>query len=286
MVQGFFGLFLGTFIFFVHIINAKSLCEAGNMATVMLDAGHGGYDNGATYDGRAEKNDTLNLVLAVGNILENNGVDVLYTRTTDVYQSPNEKANIANRSDTSYFISIHRNSSPNPNTYSGVQTLVYADAGIPALFAQNINAELEKVGYANLGTSVRPNLAVLRGTDMPAALVEVGFINTEQDNQLLDLKFPETAQAIAEGILQTIQGANLEIYEVENYSVELGVFMHHENAEALARNLQEDGHECYIETVNNCYRVGHGQYKNKQDATKKRDELFDQGYEARVIIRK
>ena len=54
------------------------------MATVMIDAGHGGYDNGASFEGRTEKNDTLNLALAVGNILENNGVDVLYTRTTDV----------------------------------------------------------------------------------------------------------------------------------------------------------------------------------------------------------
>ena len=65
------------------------------MATVMLDAGHGGYDSGAVYGDRYEKNDTLSLVLAVGTILENNGVDVLYTRTTDVYQSPNEKAGIA-----------------------------------------------------------------------------------------------------------------------------------------------------------------------------------------------
>ena len=69
------------------------------MATIMLDAGHGGYDSGAVYGDRYEKNDTLSLVLAVGTILENNGVDVLYTRTTDVYQSPNEKAGIANRSD-------------------------------------------------------------------------------------------------------------------------------------------------------------------------------------------
>ena len=144
------------------------------MATIMLDAGHGGYDSGAVYGDRYEKNDTLSLVLAVGTILENNGVDVLYTRTTDVYQSPNEKAGIANRSDADYFISIHRNSSPDPNTYSGVETLVYRDSGIPAVFAQNINNELARIGFANLGTEERPNLAVLRGTRMPAALVEVG----------------------------------------------------------------------------------------------------------------
>ena len=61
------------------------------MATVMLDAGHGGYDNGASFEGRREKDDTLNLTLAVGNILENRGVNVLYTRTTDIYQSPAQK---------------------------------------------------------------------------------------------------------------------------------------------------------------------------------------------------
>ena len=230
------------------------------MATVMLDAGHGGYDNGASFEGRKEKDDNLNLVLAIGNILENNGVDVLYTRTTDIYQSPNEKANIANRSDASYFVSIHRNSSPQPNTYSGVQTLVYADAGIPALFA------------------------VLRGTKMPAALVEVGFINTEQDNRLLDLKFPETAQAIADGILQTVQGANIESSEVETYSLELGVFMHEKNAQNLAKTLQEEGYESYIEVVNNCYRVGHGRFTNRMEAKKKRDELFARDYEVRIIV--
>ena len=62
------------------------------MATVMLDAGHGGFDNGASFNGRKEKDDNLNLALAVGSILENRGIDILYTRTTDVYQSPNEKA--------------------------------------------------------------------------------------------------------------------------------------------------------------------------------------------------
>jgi len=255
------------------------------MATVMIDAGHGGYDNGASFEGRTEKNDTLNLALAVGNILENNGVDVLYTRTTDVYQSPSEKADIANRSDAAYFISIHRNSSTEPETYSGIQTLVYADAGIPALLADNINQELEKVGFTNLGTEVRPNLAVLRRTNMPAALLEVGFINTEQDNRIFDLKFPEVAQAIADGILETIQGANLESSEVDSYSIELGTFMHHNNADGLAKNVQEDGYNCYIEPVSKCFRVCAGTFSDLGEAKEAQKELFDKGYEARIIER-
>ena len=52
---------------------------------VILDAGHGGDEPGAIYNGRKEKDDTLRLTLAVGRILEENGVSTLYTRTTDVY---------------------------------------------------------------------------------------------------------------------------------------------------------------------------------------------------------
>ena len=85
------------------------------MAGVILDAGHGGYDNGAQYDGRKEKDDNLRLTLAVGQILEQNGVPVSYTRQSDIYQSPSEKARLGNESGADYFISFHRNASPNAN---------------------------------------------------------------------------------------------------------------------------------------------------------------------------
>lgn len=59
---------------------------------IILDAGHGGSDPGAVFKGRQEKDDNLRLTLAVGEELRNRGVDVEYTRTTDVYQTPFEKA--------------------------------------------------------------------------------------------------------------------------------------------------------------------------------------------------
>lgn len=57
---------------------------------IVLDAGHGGTDPGAIYKERKEKDDNLELTLAVGKILEDNGIDVVYTRTTDIYQTPFE----------------------------------------------------------------------------------------------------------------------------------------------------------------------------------------------------
>ena len=74
--------------------------------SIMMDAGHGGRDPGAVYNGRQEKDDALRLTLAVGEILQNNGIDVQYTRTTDVYQTPYEKAMEANRAGVDFFVSI------------------------------------------------------------------------------------------------------------------------------------------------------------------------------------
>ena len=175
------------------------------MALVVLDAGHGGSNPGAVYNGRQEKDDALSLTLAIGSILESNGVDVYYTRTTDVYESPYRKAMEGNQSGADYFVSIHRNSSPYPNQYSGVETLVYNRYSEAARLAYNINARLEETGFINLGVNESQNLVILRQTQMPAVLVEVGFINTDADNALFDTRFDDIAQAIADGILLTIQ---------------------------------------------------------------------------------
>lgn len=174
------------------------------MPTVVIDAGHGGSDFGATYLGRREKDDTLNLALAVGNILENNGINVIYTRTSDVYETPTQKAQEANTAGANYFISIHRNSSPYDNQYTGIESLVYNRNSTAGRIAENINRNLATVGFANQGIQERTNLAVLRRTNMPAVLVEVGFINTDRDNMRFDSRFYETAQAIANGILESI----------------------------------------------------------------------------------
>ena len=163
--------------------------------TIMLDSGH---------DGRQEKDDALRLALAIGEILQDRGVDVLYTRTEDVYESPFEKAMEANTADADFFLSIHRNSYPTDNTVSGVESLIYDKSGIKFEMAENINEQLEAVGFVNLGVKERPNLVVLKRTRMPAVLVEVGFINSDTDNQLFDENFQDIVEAIAAGIVDTL----------------------------------------------------------------------------------
>ena len=71
--------------------------------------------------------------------------------------------------------------------------------------AARINDRLEEVGFINLGVNERPNLVVLNSTQMPAVLVEVGFLNNDEDNLLVDTRFDAIAAAIAGGILATIR---------------------------------------------------------------------------------
>jgi N-acetylmuramoyl-L-alanine amidase len=81
---------------------------------VTLDAGHGGHDYGAVYHGHIEKNIALAVVLKVGRILErNSGIEVNYTRKSDVFIDLIERANIANRADANIFVSIHCNANKN-----------------------------------------------------------------------------------------------------------------------------------------------------------------------------
>ena len=172
---------------------------------VIIDAGHGGQEPGAVYEGRQEKEDALQLAFDVGNALERRGISVSYTRVSDVYDSPYEKAAMANASDADIFLSIHRNAMPAPGIASGVENLVYEDSGTAGALGRNIGEALAEAGWTDLGVKERPGLVVLRNTKIPAVLVEVGFINNEKDNEFLDANMAATADAIADGVLKTFR---------------------------------------------------------------------------------
>lgn len=266
------------------------------MAKIVVDAGHGGSDPGAVFQGRREKDDNLRLALAVGRILENNGQEVVYTRTEDVTQTPAQKAAIANEAGADYFLSIHRNSSPVANQYSGVESLVFRDSGMPSEIGENINSELEQTGFRNIGVKERPGLVVLRRTRMPAVLVEAGFINNEKDNRIFDEEFDSIAQGIANGLLQAVQenstaqevggetayslwnGSEGEAQEMVTYRVQTGAFSQPQNAEALLYQLLQQGFYAYIIVENGLYKVMAGDFAILDNAVKLENVLRRFGY--------
>lgn len=256
--------------------------------SIMLDAGHGGRDPGAVYNGRREKDDNLRLVLAIGEILQNHGIDVEYTRTTDIYQSPLEKAQEANNAGVDFFISIHRNSYPTDNVVSGVESLVYDLSGIKLEMAENINEQLESVGFVNLGVKARPNLIVLRRTNMPAVLVEVGFINSNTDNQLFDQNFNDITQAIAAGILDTLDMNSFNSNpdstpDASIYRVQVGSFRNPVYANRLLNELLEQDFPARIEEGDGYFRVRVGRFDTLDEATDMEQRLKRAGYPTLVV---
>lgn len=248
---------------------------------VVIDAGHGGdTDPGAVYDGRKEKDDTLRLALAVGQILEDEGVDVVYTRVSDIYDSPYEKAQMGNRAEADYFISLHRNATDNPVKPSGILSLVYEDKGIPARLARSINRELEKTGFADLGVSERPGLVVLRRTQMPSVLVETGFIDNPADNRFFDEHFDEIAKAIADGILEELETATEESMY---YMIQTGAYRIRSLAEQQAKQLQSEGYPAYLVAKDGWYYVRVGAFRELDNAVNLERELRRAGYNTLMI---
>ena len=214
--------------------------------------------------------------MAVGKILEDNGVDVEYTRTTDVFQTPFQKATIANQSGADYFISFHRKSSERPNQYTGVETLVYNKSGIKYELAQNILGALGELGFREIGVKERPGLVVLRRTNMPSVLVEMGFINSDKDNQMFDEKFDEIAQAIASAILGTLSEEDVEgpVY----YRVQTGAFRNKQYADQLLYELLDQGYPAFLLNENGLYKVQVGAFLQLGNAIAMEQKLRDAGY--------
>ena len=254
---------------------------------VIIDAGHGGVEPGAVFEGRKEKDDTLQQAFDLGNALERRGVQVEYTRVNDVYDSPYEKAAIANRSDADFFVSIHRNAMPIPGSASGVESLVYAAEGTAGLLAENINGELEGIGWKNLGVQERPGLVVLRQSRMPAVLVEAGFIDNPIDNQFFDRNQAATADAIAEGIVKTFQQVE-EKQEASGevpgfYVVQTGIFRRRDYAEELLREMRARGFDGYLIAKDGLYYVRSGAFRELNHAIERERQLRRQGFETWIV---
>lgn len=222
------------------------------MAKFIIDAGHGGNDPGATYNGRKESNDVLRLALRVGQLLQENGQTVLYTRESDKAVSLSERSLFENKNGCDYFVSIHRNAYQ-PEGAKGVETHVYSNGSSGEQLANKVNLELVNVGFVDRKVKVS-NFHVLRETKNPAVLIEVGFIDNSSDNKLFDSKFEAIAQGIARGCLKQV-GKELvlssNILDDDTYfRVICGSYKDRKNAIKQQNKLKESGFDSFLEAYN------------------------------------
>lgn len=200
-----------------------------SIPTVVIDAGHGGRDNGATNNGLREKDLTLDTALRVERHLRDAGFAVVLTRRDDRFLELFDRAEIANRIRRALFVSIHFNdnttaSGDGVETFYAQQKAAFSEDGwslaglfegaaeAPPLdqgeaFARAVQASMVvRLGVTDRGAKPR-QLAVVRLTRCPAVLVEGGFLNNPKEaRKLADADYRENlAAAIADGVGSYVQ---------------------------------------------------------------------------------
>ncbi len=175
---------------------------------VVIDPGHGGPDPGAVGIGNIyEKNIVLDISRQVAAILQQQGVQVVMTRSDDRDLDLEPRVQIAERANATAFVSIHANAiSMSRPEVNGVETYYYV-SGLP--LAQAIHSSILQSGLGMRDRGVRQaRFYVIRRTSMPAVLVETGFVTGAEDApRLADPNFrSRMAVAIARGILNYFQG--------------------------------------------------------------------------------
>ena len=206
--------------------------------TIMLDAGHGGKDPGAMGNGIKESAVTLNLAKLLGQRLEKQGFNVLYTREKDTYVALDQRAVIANNKKADLFISLHVNASRDKNIH-GLETYfldlartssaatvaarenavsvksisdlqfiltdlmltskLQESQDLAAVVHHNMYGRVRKAGFAVADNGVRSApFYVLMGARMPAVLVEIGYLT--HDGDVRRLASSKYLERLADGI--------------------------------------------------------------------------------------
>lgn len=174
--------------------------------TVVLDAGHGGTDPGCVQDEILEKDITLTLTLLVKEKLESEGFTVLLTRDTDEAVSLSERVELTNQSGADCFVSIHCNMCAEDTSISGLECYFYHSEEGRRL-AECIIEEVNEYSIKNYGV-IEGNYMVVRDANIPAALVETGYLsNPEECEALTSEEYQEViANAITGGIERMWRG--------------------------------------------------------------------------------
>ncbi|AXF57507.1 N-acetylmuramoyl-L-alanine amidase family protein [Salicibibacter kimchii] len=196
----------GTAIFILSIASVGGLSEQkadANVSgeTIVIDAGHGGHDSGAYANGLYEKELVYDVAHRTEQRLSEVGAEVIMTREGDSFVELIDRANIANDSGADSFVSIHANAHSDPGV-SGTETFHHPSDNDGETLASDLQDNMvEEFGSNDRGVK-SGDFSVLRNTDMPAALAELGFVTNkgEAETMKTDHFRNKAANALYQGL--------------------------------------------------------------------------------------
>jgi N-acetylmuramoyl-L-alanine amidase len=208
------------------LLRPHRVASSGKVRTVVLDPGHGGYDKGAICRYGSEKNFALDVARQLRPLLQAKGFRVIMTREGDYFVPLEVRARIANAARDSIFVSIHFNATDRDPSATGFEIFSFTPRGAPSTsdnWVTSNSASVQagsKVDAQSMALSAciyhsllghipefdrgikRARFAVLRLTEVPAVLVEGGFLTERGESRLIAKKDwrGRLSQAISVGI--------------------------------------------------------------------------------------
>lgn len=172
---------------------------------IVIDAGHGGADSGCIKGDVLEKDINLSIAMKIREQLNARGYEVLMTRESDETLSLEERVKLANENGATIYISIHQNfSDEKPDEVNGIETYYSAESELDSKrLAQLMQQQLtDSTDARDRNILANENLFVIRETNMPACLVETGFLSNKKECGLLvaDDYQTQLAESIVSGV--------------------------------------------------------------------------------------
>lgn len=186
----------------------ETVGKAGARYTIVLDPGHGGNDRG-TEEGRAvEKEINLAIALKVKERLEEEKIRVILTRDQDIYVDLDERVQKANNENADLFVSLHCNYYDKDSSIRGFECYYDRDSERGKYYGERLIREIEERKKITSRNAKPENYHVLRNAQVPAVLVEMGFLsNYAERTDLMDAGYQdELAAEVADGIVKGLEG--------------------------------------------------------------------------------
>lgn len=156
---------------------------------VVIDAGHGGTDLGATREGVSEKEIVLNVAKKIKALNQNQNLEIILTREDDSYPSLTQRTGKINELKPDYTISLHVNNSPRTTTDSKGMEVFVQENEVSKKLANKFSEKFQ-------ATKIRTgNLHILRESKVPTILLELGFMNNPEEREYLGSEKGQTETA-------------------------------------------------------------------------------------------
>ncbi|MFV8837466.1 N-acetylmuramoyl-L-alanine amidase family protein [Salinimicrobium soli] len=172
--------------------------------TVIIDVGHGGKDPGNISNGISEKTVVLNIARKIKAMNENEDLEIILTRDSDVGMTLKDRTDFINKTGADLMISLHLNAHSR-DSKKGIELFTGRSSNMPSQLAAHLAIKMKEALAADFEVSEvkQANFRVLKETHCPAILIEMGFLSNPEDREFLTSE--EGQEQMARSIYELIQ---------------------------------------------------------------------------------